>query len=119
MFFHESFGKILGAFELCCFFCWSENIHDTSRQRHFRSDDSQAYMFLLNKVSQRRWICDVDVFQTDITRGSTVTWCDKNRLYAFRLSEFPGECMFTATRADNENFHIILQRWRLYRFPGR
>ena len=110
---HKALGKILGGFQLRRRPgrtedpqpCATERIHHTGRQRRFRADDRERNLFLLREIGKLHGVGDEDVLQPGIERGTSIARSDQNDLYALGLGHFPGQSMFTAARANNENFH--------------
>ena len=110
---HERLGEILGAFELCGGACRPENgqaagtegIDDPGGQRCLWPDDGQRDPLSLHEVSERRGITDRDVGGVRHQRRAAVARRDVHVLNLRRLEKLPGEGVFAAARADDEQFH--------------
>ena len=106
---HEIFGKSLGAFELSRRLGGSEHpqaviakfINNASRQGLLRSHHSNCYFFSSSPYPKGFRINDIDVYKSRVKGGSAVSRRDIHRLHLGRLSQFPGQSMFSATAAHH------------------
>ena len=111
----EILGEGFGAFQLCSAggrteavqATGAEQIDHASHQRHFRADDGQGNVFLgeVGKLLKGQHV-DGDVLALGFDRRTGVARRDKNLLYARILSHFPGQGVFTATAANDQNIHF-------------
>ena len=67
----------------------------------------QGDAFGHHEVGQRGRIADLEVHQAGVARGAAVAGGNEDGLDAFRLGQFPGQGVFTAARADYEDFHTL------------
>ena len=83
-------------------------IHNTQHQRYLWPHNGQAHIILQGKVTQAFDIfnLDGDILQLVLAGGARITGGHKNRIGQRRLSRLPGQCMFAATAADNQNIHL-------------
>ena len=110
---HEHFGKILGAFELRRSARRPENrqaagaegIDDAGGQWCLRPDDGERYILALHEISQRGGIRERNVGGVRHQRSATVARRDEHVLDAGRQEKLPGEGVFAAARANDEQFH--------------
>src|SRR5437763_9758329 len=80
-------------------------VDDSRRQRIVRSYHGQSDAVLLREAHQG-W--QVTRFDRDILAdlfGPGISWRTKNAVHAGRLLQFPGERVFAAAAADDEDFH--------------
>mmetsp|Transcript_5856 Transcript_5856/g.23004 ORF Transcript_5856/g.23004 Transcript_5856/m.23004 type:complete len:376 (+) Transcript_5856:1309-2436(+) len=112
---HEVLGEGLGAFELggglgraedaqaAC----AELVDHARRQRRFRADHGQRDLVLGGKIGQRLDVRrrDGHVAQPLIPRGAAVAWRDEDLADPLALCQLPGQGMFTAAVADDEDSH--------------
>ncbi|MNR16527.1 hypothetical protein D3C85_1331350 [compost metagenome] len=111
----EVLGEGLGAFQLGSAGCWTEAVQATgaeqvdhaSHQRDFRPDDGQGDI-LLGKVGQllKRQDVNGDVLALGLNGRTGVARGNENFLHARILSHFPGQGVFTATAANDQNIHF-------------
>ena len=82
-----------------------EVINDSRRERIIRPDDGEIDRVLSRKICQRRQIArlDRDVL-ADLSRARLPRRAE-NPVDAGGLLQFPGERMFAAAAADDENSH--------------
>src|SRR5471032_3351496 len=85
----------------------AEQVDDASHQRHFRTDDGQGHI-LLGEISQllKGQHVDGDVFALGFNGGAGVAGGDEYFLDARVLGNFPGQGVFTATAANDQNIHF-------------
>ena len=85
----------------------AEGIHHPQHQRRFRADNRQADAFTLGKADEGIHIIgsNFNIPQTRLQRRAGIAGRDKNGLDMRRLGCLPGQRMFTAAAADDENFH--------------
>ncbi|MNN15389.1 hypothetical protein D3C81_1284910 [compost metagenome] len=85
----------------------TEQVNDASDQWHFRANDGQGNVFL-GKVRQllKGEHVDGDVLALGFDGGTSVAWSDEYLLYTRILSHFPGQGVFTATAANDQNIHF-------------
>jgi hypothetical protein len=110
---HEGLGEVLRAFQLRRFAgraedlqaARAEQVDDAGRQRRSGADQGQGDVFGHHEVGQRGRVRDVDVDQARIARGAAVARRDIDHLDAVGLGQFPGQGVFTAARADYQDFH--------------
>ena len=87
---HEGLGEVLRTFQLCSFFARAKNfqatgteqIDDTSSQRHFWADHGQGNMFFFDKIGQFVQIGNGHVLQALIKRCTAIARCDIDGLDA-------------------------------------
>ncbi|MEY2598873.1 MAG: hypothetical protein RLZZ142_1132 [Verrucomicrobiota bacterium] len=110
---HEILGKYLGGFELGGGLRGTENaesrslelIHDSGGESVVRADDGEVDLFLQGEGDERRDILDFegnalgDLLDAGVARGTE----EGGNLG--RLAEFPCEGVFSATAAEDEDFH--------------
>ncbi len=111
----EILGESLGAFQLGGTGGWpeavqatgTEQVDDTGYQWHFRADDGQGDVFLgkVGKLLQRQDV-DGDVLAFGFDGGAGVAGGNEDFLDTRVLRHFPGQGMFTATAADDQNIHF-------------
>ena len=80
-------------------------VHHTGRQRAFGADDGQADLVLLRPLAQLHDVGNGNVFQPVVQRRAAVAGGDVDPFHLGRLGQLPGQCVFTATAADDEDFH--------------
>ncbi|MNP04384.1 hypothetical protein D3C76_962960 [compost metagenome] len=85
----------------------AEQVYNTGNQRHFRANDGQGNVFL-GKVCQllKRQYVDGDVLALGFDGGTGVPRSHEHLLHARILSHFPGQGVFTATAANDQNIHF-------------
>ncbi|MNS94117.1 hypothetical protein D3C72_1283230 [compost metagenome] len=85
----------------------AEQINNASDQRHFRADDGQGNVFLgeVGQLLKSQYV-DGDVLALGFDGGASVARCDEHLLHARILSHFPGQGVFTATAANDQNIHF-------------
>ena len=84
-----------------------EQVDDTGNQRHFRTNDGQGNVFLgeIRQLFQGQHV-DGDVFALGFNGGAGVAGGYEYFLDAWVLSNFPGQGVFTATAANNQDIHF-------------
>ena len=111
--FHKRFGKIFRTFQLCGSTGRAENrqsggaeiVHNACRQRGFGADNGEGNVFFPAKVDQVGMRRQRQVLQLGFGRGACIAGGDEDSGDFGRLCQFPGQCVFTAAAADNEQFH--------------
>src|SRR5471030_37545 len=85
----------------------AEQIDDAGNQWHFRTDDGQGNVFLgeIRKLLEGEHV-DGDVLALGFNGGAGVARSNENLLHARILSHFPGQGVFTATAANDQNIHF-------------
>ena len=85
----------------------AEQINNTCYQWHFRADDGQGNI-LLGKIGQllQGQHVDGDVFALGFDGGAGVAGGHEDFLHAWVLGYFPGQGVFTATAANDQNIHF-------------
>ncbi len=85
----------------------AEQVDDTGDQRYFRADDGQGDVFL-GEVGQllKGQHVDGDVLALGFNGGAGVARGDENLLHTWVLGNFPGQGVFTATAANDQNIHF-------------
>ena len=111
----EVLGEGLGTFQLGGSCAGAEDvqaarakqINHAGNQRCFRTDVGQLHV-LLGEVSQLLdgQYVDGDVLALGFNGGASVARCDENLLHTRILSHFPGQGVFTATAANDQNIHF-------------
>jgi hypothetical protein len=78
----------------------------------FRADDGQLHV-LFGEVGQLLQGVDVDsdVFALGFSGGAGVAGGNEDFLDAGVLGDFPGQGVFTAAAADDQNFHVKTSVW--------
>ncbi len=112
---HEALGEVLGAFQLRgglggaedAQAAGAEDIDDAGRQRRFRADHGQVDVFLLGEIGQGVDVGERQVFQLRLARRAGIAGRDQHLLQARRLGQAPGEGVFAAAGADDENLHGV------------
>ena len=114
---HERLGKSLGTFELRSRLGGAEDaqsgraerIHHACGQRRLGANHGQVDFLGLRPAAQLAQILDGKILQVRLQRRTSVARSHIHLGDFFRLRQLPGQRMFTATRADNENFHGFCQ----------
>ena len=112
---HEGLGEILGAFQLRGFLRGAEDgktfaaedIHKPLRKRGFGADDRKFDAVRFRKLREFFNIGDGEVFYAGFRGRAGVAGSNPDFVDAFGQRETPGESMFAAAAAHNENFHSI------------
>ncbi|MNN32543.1 hypothetical protein D3C81_1462660 [compost metagenome] len=110
---HERLGEVLGRFQLRSRLArpedaqalGAEDIDDAGRQRCLRPDHGKGHAFALGKGGDDLRIGQRNVLQALVERGPAVARRHVHHLYLGGLGQFPGQRVFTSTRADNQYFH--------------
>ena len=110
---HEPLGEILRTFQLGGRFgrakdlqaTLAKHIDDASSKRRLRTDYRQMDGILCGKVGQCMDVRNRQILEFRFAGGTGVTRCDIDFGDACSLRQLPGQRVFTAARADNENFH--------------
>ena len=110
---HEVLGKSLGAFQLRGLLRGAEDaqatgpelVHDTGGQRGLRANHRQHDLVGLGEIGQRLDVGDGHVDQARIARRAAIARGHIDLARLGRLSQLPGQGVFTATRANDEDVH--------------
>ena len=112
---HEGLGESLGTLQLRGGLGRAENpqtvgtefVHDAGGQRLLGADHGQDDFFGLRPDAQGLHVGDGNIFKPRIQRGAAIAGGHINRLQLGRLRQLPGQRMFAATTAHNQNFHEL------------
>ena len=110
---HEGLGKGLGAFQLGGGLGGAEDaqavgaelVHHPCRQRAFGAYDREADLFLLGPGPQFGDIGQRQIVQAVGAGGAAIARSHMHHLDLGRLRQLPGQGVFTATAANDENLH--------------
>ena len=82
-------------------------VDDAGNQRYFRTDDGQRDVFLgeISQLFQGQYV-DGYVLALGFDGGAGIARCDKHFLHTRILSHFPGQGVFAATAANDQNIHF-------------
>jgi hypothetical protein len=84
-------------------------IHHAGRERRLGPDHGQHDVLRHGEIGQR-FVAQVrHVPQPAVGGGAGVAGRDVNALHARRLGELPGQSVFAAAAADNENLHLVFE----------
>jgi hypothetical protein len=110
---HEGLGEGLGALELRRGARGAEDaqavrtefIDHAGRERRLGADHGEADLVFLRPDAQRLHVGDGQVVEGTRQRRAAVARRDVNLAGLGRLAQLPGQCVFAATAADDENVH--------------
>ena len=110
---HERFGKSLGALELRCCLRRPKDaqavgpkvVHHATGQRAFGANHGERNLVFNRPVAQGGYVGNGQVFQAGVERGAAVARRHINHLHFGGLGEFPGQRVFAATAANDQNIH--------------
>ena len=110
---HEGFGKCLGAFKLRGSLRRAKNaqpvgaefIDHAGRQRRLRTDHGQLDFFLLRPFAQGFDVGDRHRLIAHVVGRRAVARRHINLVHPAGLGQAPGQRVFAAATADDENFH--------------
>ncbi len=97
-----------------------ETIGDACDQRTFGADDGESDVLARGECKQGVDIVggDGNVADLGLERRARISWRDEYLIHARRLRALPGQRVFAAAAADDQNFHTSESRHR-ERFEGR
>ena len=89
-----------------------ERVDDAGGERRFGADDREVDLVLLREVEQALDVGRGDVDVLGVLSGAGVAGRDEHAIGAAALADFPGQRVFAATIANNENFHRAMRNCR-------
>ena len=109
---HEFFGKLFGTFQSRAGgggakngqIVGAEMVDNTGGKRRFGADDGEGDAFFARELGQFFKTFQRAVVQLFFARGARVAGGDKHLRDFGRLRQFPGNGVFAATGADDEDF---------------
>ncbi|MDT4842052.1 hypothetical protein FQZ97_759360 [compost metagenome] len=110
---HERLGKRLGTFQLCGGLGGTEDgqavrtelVNHTRRQRRLGAHHGERHLLRLCPFAQRNLVGDVEVDEARVARRTGVAGGHEDLAHALVALEFPGQRVFAATAANDEDFH--------------
>ena len=73
-----------------------------------RTNHGQVNIFLLGKIDQRLYVGDGDILEAGFQRGAGIAGRYIDLLDPGVGGQPPGDCVFAAATADDEEFHLII-----------
>ena len=88
-----------------------EGIDHAKNQRCFRSNDGQADPILLGECDQSGDIVcsNWNIGNALFSGSSRIAWRDKDLIGEGRLGGLPGQGMFAATAANDQDIHSVVE----------
>ena len=111
---HKGFGEVFRAFKLRGGAGGAEHrqaggaeiVHNPRRQRGFRAHQREGDFFGAAKGNQPRVRQERHIAQLWLDGRARITGRNKNGFHIGRLRQLPGQRVFAAAAADNEQFHV-------------